>query len=215
MRWLQRVALPGLVGSVVAGVALAGSPDESRYPYDPACPWGRVANGRGMLVRCLEEREARLVLASAAPRTASAPPSSGASSASPPAASSSAPPPSSSSQEPPPVPAPAATVRVSTLTVSADQGGLPGAERHLRAARKAFARCVEQHGGVEGEAGEVTLRFLVRARGRAEGVSVARRRGVRVEAARCLAETLDRRWVGQPEEPITGATLVLGFARER
>lgn len=215
MRWVQRVALPGVVASVVAGVAVAGSPEESRYPYDPACAWGRVANGKGMLVRCLEEREARLVLGAAsarAPQSASAPA----------AASSSAPPvgpapPAASSSTPvdPPPPDPRSAVRVATLTVTADQGGLPGAERHLRGARKVFARCVEQHGGVERESAEISLRFLVRARGRAEGVSVARRRGLRAEAARCIAEALDRRWVGQPEEPITGATLVLGFARDR
>ncbi|MCC6215408.1 MAG: hypothetical protein IT376_11105 [Polyangiaceae bacterium] len=214
MRWVQRVALPGVVASVVAGAAVAGSPEESRYPYDPACPWGRVANGKGMLVRCLEEREARLVLGAASARPPQSAAAHSASSSSPPAGSA---PPATSSSAPadPPPPDPPSAVRVATLTVTADQGGLPAAERHLRGARKVFARCVEQHGGVEGASAEISLRFLVRARGRAEGVSVARRRGLRAEAARCIAEALDRRWVGQPEEPITGATLVLGFARDR
>src|SRR6187402_1700419 len=30
-----------------------------RYPYDPACPWGRIANGKGLVVRCLSEAEAQ------------------------------------------------------------------------------------------------------------------------------------------------------------
>ena len=30
-----------------------------RYPFDPACPWGRIADGKGMLVRCIDERESR------------------------------------------------------------------------------------------------------------------------------------------------------------
>src|SRR6185295_12673713 len=30
-----------------------------RYPYDPACPWGRIGNGKGLIVRCLSEAEAQ------------------------------------------------------------------------------------------------------------------------------------------------------------
>src|SRR6188768_1344755 len=30
-----------------------------RYPYDPACPWGRIGNGKGLIVRCLTEAEAQ------------------------------------------------------------------------------------------------------------------------------------------------------------
>src|SRR3954447_8344938 len=30
-----------------------------RYPYDPACPWGRIGNGKGLIVRCLSESEAQ------------------------------------------------------------------------------------------------------------------------------------------------------------
>src|SRR5882757_8730665 len=30
-----------------------------RYPYDPACPWGRIGNGKGLIVRCLSETEAQ------------------------------------------------------------------------------------------------------------------------------------------------------------
>src|SRR5436190_5971218 len=38
-----------------------------RYPFDPVCPWGRVADGRGMLVRCLEPAEAQRLAAPARP----------------------------------------------------------------------------------------------------------------------------------------------------
>src|SRR3954470_6057362 len=60
------------------------------YPYDPACPWGRISNGKGVVVRCLTEVEAQalrsgavalpssgaLAVASAAPPVAPAPASS-------------------------------------------------------------------------------------------------------------------------------------------
>jgi hypothetical protein len=48
---------------------------------------------------------------------------------------------------------------------------------------------------------------LVRERGRAEGVSVAKSKGMSAEAARCIADVVDRRYVGYPAAPIVGATL--------
>ena len=46
-----------------------------RYPFDPVCPWGRVADGRGLLVRCLDAAEARRLGAarSSAPAASPAP----------------------------------------------------------------------------------------------------------------------------------------------
>src|SRR3954468_15538548 len=38
-----------------------------RYPYDPACPWGRIGNGKGLIVRCLTEAEAQALRAGTAP----------------------------------------------------------------------------------------------------------------------------------------------------
>src|SRR6187551_1368921 len=38
-----------------------------RYPYDPACPWGRIGNGKGVIVRCLTEAEAQALRAGALP----------------------------------------------------------------------------------------------------------------------------------------------------
>jgi hypothetical protein len=54
---------------------------------------------------------------------------------------------------------------------------------------------------------------LVRQRGRAEGVSVAKRTSVSAEAARCVSEIVDRRYVGVPDAPIVGATVVIKFAK--
>jgi hypothetical protein len=62
---------------------------------------------------------------------------------------------------------------------------------------------------LQARAGEVRVRFLVRERGRAEGVAVARNQGVSLEAAQCIADVVDRRLVGVPEAPLVGATLVV------
>src|SRR6478736_10026753 len=46
-------------GLLVPLVGAADSATEARYPFDPACPWGRIANGKGMITRCISEVEAR------------------------------------------------------------------------------------------------------------------------------------------------------------
>ncbi len=72
---------------------------------------------------------------------------------------------------------------------------------------------MNDNGGLKDGRGEVQVRFLVRQRGRAEGVSVAKRTGVSAEAARCVSEVVDRRYVGVPEAPIVGATVLIKFAK--
>jgi hypothetical protein len=43
---------------------------------------------------------------------------------------------------------------------------------------------------------------------------VQARRGVSQKAAKCIAEVVDRRYVGFPEAPIVGATLSIDLAAE-
>jgi hypothetical protein len=186
--------------SLALAVALSSAKGEaadplSRYPYDPVCAWGRVANGKGLIVRCLTQAEAAELLR----RTPSAP-----------------------GVIAPPTPVPEGGIpdasptflgaELKSLRVNPDVGKLPEAEKKLSSARERFLECITKHGGMEEQRAEVQVRFLVRARGRAEGVSVAKRSGVSSQAAQCVAEVVDRRAVGIPEEPIVGATAVLQFA---
>lgn len=60
--WFLAVLAP-LAALAVPWEGNADPAVETRYPYDPACPWGRLANGRGMITRCLGEGEARALLA--------------------------------------------------------------------------------------------------------------------------------------------------------
>ena len=51
-----------MVGLLGVGAAALGESQDAlvrRYPYDPACPWGRVSNGKGMIVRCVNESRAK------------------------------------------------------------------------------------------------------------------------------------------------------------
>ncbi|MET0792625.1 MAG: hypothetical protein ABW061_13985, partial [Polyangiaceae bacterium] len=189
-----------------------------RYPYDPACPWGRIGNGKGLIVRCLSEAEAQglrsgtlpAVVASVTAPVSSAPPAvTAASSATPPVAAAT---PAEVAEADAGAPAPSdEKLDVTVGPVTADSGTLGIGK--LGAARDRYTKCVSDNGGLKEKEGEVQVRFLLRQRGRAEGVSVAKRVGVSAEAARCVSDVVDRRYVGVPEAPIVGATVVIKFAK--
>jgi hypothetical protein len=193
-----RLAFAGL-GTIVTVVLLgwsasarADDPDKAnRYPYDPVCSWGRIADGRGMLVRCMQQGEAEALLAG---KPAAAP----------------------SPTDQPPDPSPPAEEEKLTMEVGpvqVDSGTLPLALKKLKVPADRYLQCVEKHGGVSKQEGEVHVRFLVRERGRAEGAVVKTRKAVSEEAAACIADVVDRRFVGHPDVPIVGATLVVKFSK--
>lgn len=203
-----------LASTLLAALALATTAAQAedkptnRYPFDPACPWGRLANGKGVVIRCLTEAEATQLSAAkpSAPPATSAP---GVPSA----------PPSASGVASADVTKKAGSesftgaVDADVISVTADEGNLDGAKKKLRAARDKYARCVGDNGGLSAEAGEVTVRFLVRERGRAEGTEVEKHKGVSEGAARCIAGVVDRRPVGTPEGAAVGATAVIRITR--
>lgn len=212
-RRIHRVVVSGLVFGSVAFAAFAAVSESAesllrRYPFDPACPWGRLANGKGTVVRCLSEKEgATLAAAPASLPSVAAPAAAPAATA--PAASGSATP--AASVVSPGVAPVAGRFEIAVGPVTADKGELPVGK--LGVPKDRYAKCVEDNGGLKADTGEVHVRFLVRSKGIAEGVSVQKRFNVGPEAARCIAEVVDRRHVGVPEEPLVGATVVVKIAR--
>ena len=98
------------------------------------------------------------------------------------------------------------TVVVKLGTLAPEKGELTAGK--LGKPLDRYAACVEDNGGLSAASGTVTLQFLVRAElGRAEGVEVQKFTGVSKKAARCIADVVDRRQVGAPTVPLTGATL--------
>jgi len=193
-----------------------------RYPYDPACPWGRIGNGKGLIVRCLSEAEAQALRTGAlpAPNSSALPAASSTAPAVVAASSASAPPvapeeasePGAGTPAPSPPPAPSnEKLEITVGPVTADSGTLGIGK--LGAARDKYLKCVNDNGGLKEASGEVQVRFMLRQKGRAEGVSVAKRSGVSAEAARCVSEVVDRRYVGVPAEPMVGATVSIKFAK--
>ena len=214
LRSIRAFRYPLLAACVFASattVAQAADDAETlvrRYPFDPACPWGRIANGKGMIVRCLSEEESgALARRAASPQPAAVPP---------PTAPSVPPTVTAPVAVPAPAPAPAAAVNPEDLTVTvgpivADQGELSVTK--LSQPKSRYAKCVSDNGGLAQRSGEVHVRFLVRSRGIAEGVSVVKRLNVSDAAARCVADIVDRRRVGPPEAPLVGATVTVRFDR--
>lgn len=217
---------------IVVAPAAAEPQAAPRYPYDPLCPWGRLADGHGMLVRCLAADEVTALVAGVSAAGQSAPGQSAAGSAAgehaaqqPSAPAVSEPPPTAAAPAPPappppsPPPAPSTPPQRAQVAevgpLSVDTGDLPRALAELRKPRDRYADCVNQNGGLRAARGSVHVRFLVRELGRAEGVLVKEHHGVTLQAAKCVAGVVDRRHVGYPEAPIVGATIVIELEPSR
>lgn len=193
---------------LVAAAALSESVENlvRRYPYDPACVWGRLANGKGTIVRCLSEQEAAGLapVANALPVAPAAAPAPVLSPALAPSAA-----PATTTAVTPEAPAKPGRYDVIVGPVTADHGELPVGK--LGQPKDRYLKCLDDNGGLRGDSGEVHVRFLVRSKGVAEGVSVQKRVNVSAEAARCVSEVVDRRHVGTPDEPLVGATVLVKF----
>lgn len=99
--------------------------------------------------------------------------------------------------------------RVVVDSISFENGEVPRAQVSLeKLANQELAACASERGGVQGE-GTVELKFLVRARGRAEGVDVGKVRNVPAAVVHCLATTLARRPIGAPSDEPVGVTATL------
>jgi hypothetical protein len=232
-----------LLGTAFAAFAAAVAAEPERAArVDAQCPWGRLGDGHGRFVRCLTEDDVAHLrdVAATPPRPPEAPKAAtpAPEAAKPPALSTTAPAepvkgaetlgnavwplpaPKAPAEAPapaPPVPAPPPEPSLSAELgpVVADSGTLSDSKRSLRKAVDKIAECAEKNGGLTADRGEVELRFLVQERGRAEGVSLKKRRGLGEAAAKCIADVVDRRFVGFPEEPAVGATLVVTIAKKK
>lgn len=210
--------LLGFAALATGAIAVAEAEDAllKRYPYDPACAWGRIGNGKGMVVRCLSEDEAKAMRGAGAtlPAAAKTTPAATPAKTETAATSSAAPEPSTEpAVEPEPTPSPEAptALEVTVGPVTADEGTLGLGK--LGAPKDKYLACVQKNGGLSAKTGEVSVRFLVRAKGVAEGVSVAKRSNLSKEAAECVAEVVDRRRVGTPEAAMVGASVLVKFSK--
>lgn len=90
--------------------------------------------------------------------------------------------------------------------IAADEGELTVGRLHLPMDR--YRACIDKNGGLTKPSGNIVVKFLVRAeKVRAEGVIVESFESVSKAAADCVAGVVDRRQVGVPTVPLTGAKL--------
>lgn len=194
--WARFLGLALAATALVPAHVQGQSERESRYPYDPACPWGRLANGKGMIHRCLSEDEAKRIASGVSTQVAPSAPTS--------------PPSDSAPVTPAPEPAPAAA-RDFTVTVGpirASEGDITIGK--LGKPLDRYRACVVENGGLEAARAKVVISFLVQAeRSRAEGAEVSKSSGISKKAAACIADVIDRRQVGTPTQPTTGAELTI------
>lgn len=135
----------------------------------------------------------------------------------PPAVASAAPPSSSSapaasaSAPAAPPPKPTAPPEVEVKPPTFESGDVPGAEKSLTKLSDSIAKCVADNGGLSKPTGTLKIQFLVRARGRMEGVEVLSSQGISPEGAACVRQFLKNRSVGHPTSDPVGVTVILNF----
>ncbi len=120
------------------------------------------------------------------------------------------PPPAPAQPEPAPKPAPAKppTVEVSEPEFVGD-GTVPKVEVFLDKVKKAAAQCVASHD--PGRTGKMKIQFLVRLRGRAEGVEVLSGKGFNDAAKDCIRLAFKNQRVGIPTADPTGVQFTYTF----
>jgi len=163
----------------------------------PRCPYGSLEDPHRGFVRCLlpDERDAGWL---------PPPPQGDPAPAEPPRT------------EPPREPAPPAPPPVVDIGAPKFEGGeVTKVEKSLGRASAELARCIADNGGVGGDAGTVKIQFLVRSRGRAEGVEVLAAKGVSPEAAACVRHLVKNKAIGAPTADPVGVTVVLTFKPAR
>ena len=106
--------------------------------------------------------------------------------------------------------APAATGAAPTVEVGTpkfDNGDVPKLDKVLAKTANDVAQCVAGNGGLSGASGSIKLQFLVRPRGRAEGVEVNGAKGVSDAAQGCVRTLFKNKAVGAPTADPTGVTV--------
>lgn len=88
-----------------------------------------------------------------------------------------------------------------------ENGEVPRIDKALKSAANAIAKCVAAHGGLTGKSGSLKVQFMVRARGRAEGVEVLSAKGVGSEVAACVRVAVKNKPVGAPTAEPVGVTV--------
>lgn len=92
-----------------------------------------------------------------------------------------------------------------------ENGEVPRAEKAVTKLADEMGKCVAKNGGLSRASGSMKVQFIVRARGRAEGVEILSSQGVSAEASACVRLLLKNRAIGEPTADPVGVTFVLSM----
>ncbi len=167
------------------------APPDAGPDGGPRCPYGELNDPHRGFVRCLlpDERDAGWL----------PPPPQGPQGDAPPA-------------EPPKAEPPKAAGAPPAVEIGApkfENGEVTKVEKSLGKHAAEIGKCVAEHGGLTGEAGSLKVQFLVRARGRAEGVEVLAAKGISAEASACVRQVLKNKAIGAPTSDPVGVTVII------
>lgn len=178
----------------------------------PRCPHGELADPHRGFVRCLKPEEADAGWIPPAPQPEPASPDAGSDAgAVEEKPIEKAPPPPEEKPEAKPLPPP-----VVSFNAPKFQGGeIPRAEKFLNGLLEGMGKCVAEHGGMKADKGKLSLTFLVRARGRAEGVEIENAKGISEEASSCIRLLVKNRAVGAPSADPVGVTVSFAFEKAK
>lgn len=171
----------------------------------PRCPYGELVDPHRGFVRCLlpDERDAGWL----PPAPQPVPPPKGAD-ADPGAQDPSAKDPGVKATDPKPAgPPPLVDIGAPKF----ENGDVPRAEKALTKAATDIAKCVADHGGLTAATGTLKVQFLVRNRGRAEGVEILSAKGLGEGAATCVRLLLKNKPIGPPSADPVGVTVTISL----
>jgi hypothetical protein len=174
--------------------AADAGPDASR------CPHGALEDPHRGFVRCLQPDEKDAGWLPPAPQPE--PPVADAGTDAAPDAAPEKPVPEKPAPEKPQLP-PVVTVGAPKF----EGGEVPKAEKFLNGQLEGIAKCIATNGGLSGKKGSVKISFLVRVRGRAEGVEVASSKGITEDAGDCIRVLLKNRAIGSPSADPVGVSV--------
>ena len=140
---------------------------------DQLCPWGRLSDGHGKLVRCLLSDETHSVAQNSSREPAAR------------AATTR----SEATSE--------ITATVSSVVFEGES--IASAKQNFATAVPDYETCVANNGGLRHATAEVRIRFHVDTHGLAREASVSRRRFISVQAARCISRVVTHHLVGPPK----------------
>ena len=72
-----------------------------------------------------------------------------------------------------------------------------------------MAECVATEGGLKSQSARLKVMFLVRARGRAEGLIVSSARNIPPKVVRCITKLIESQPVGTPSNDPVGVTALI------